>query len=304
MIAIHPGALGDVILFGHLLAALRPGVALAAGGSKARLLAGAGVVDEAIDFDTLPMHEVFTDTSAGASRLGPMLGSCGRIVSCFVEAGTQPAARLAEICGAAELVSLPIRPPTGFDGHLTELWRGRLGLARGIQPASWTVPDAWRAEATEGLAAVGMEPAGAYAAIHPGAGGMEKCWPVGRFIELAGELRAEGLGVVFVLGPVELDRWPADRLAGLQDVGAVLTAPPLTKLAGILADAAVFVGNDSGPAHLAAALGTPTLALFGPTRAANFAPLGARVRCLSENNLRDLSTSRVAETARQLVRSP
>ena len=97
ILAIHPGALGDVILFGHLLAALipseRPGpgnpqssassaagrsipsVTLVAGGEKARLLATAGVVDAAMDFDSLPMHELFSDVPLQRCRLPSMVGT-------------------------------------------------------------------------------------------------------------------------------------------------------------------------------------------------------------------------------------
>ncbi len=62
IIAIHPGALGDCILFGRLLWHLNAAVTLVAGGAKGRLLTGMGAVDRALDFDALPMHEVFSDT--------------------------------------------------------------------------------------------------------------------------------------------------------------------------------------------------------------------------------------------------
>lgn len=76
----------------------------------------------------------------------------------------------------------------------------------------------------------------------------------------------------------------------------VLTALPLSALAGVLAGARASVGNDSGPAHLAAAVGALTLALFGPTRPEHFAPVGPHVRTLTADGpMAALPAARVAE---------
>ena len=279
-------------------------ITLVAGGAKARLLAEAGVVDAAIDFDAMPFHEVFSDARRGPGRLAEMLGPCDRIVSCFVEADTPPARRLAEMCHARELVSLPIRPPRGYPRHLTDLWRQRLGLVDPVAPAAWSIPPAWQADAAGAMRKLGLDPEKPRAVLHPGAGAPEKCWPIGHFEALADNLRSAGLDVLFVLGPVETDRWPAERIAALQAAGVVLAGPPLGLLAGILAGAALFVGNDSGPAHLAAAVGAPTVALFGPTRPAGFAPLGPRVACVTSDTLADITVAQVATAAGELVRWP
>ena len=55
-------------------------------------------------------------------------------------------------------------------------------------------------------------------AIHPGSGGEEKCWPLDNFIELAGRFEAEGFNVVFLLGPVERDRWGSERIDFLKKI--------------------------------------------------------------------------------------
>jgi ADP-heptose:LPS heptosyltransferase len=208
------------------------------------------------------------------------------------------------LCRARELLSLPIRPPADFGGHITELWREQLGLAGRIGPAAWTIPPAWRAEAGRALQCAGLDPDAPYAVLHAGAGAEDKCWPAGQFIELVRDLAAGRLAVLFVLGPVELERWPDERIAALKAAGGVVAAPPLTTLAGILAGARLFVGNDSGPAHLAAAVGTPTVALFGPSRAVQFAPLGPRVECIDADAMTDIAVAHVARAAAQLVRCP
>jgi ADP-heptose:LPS heptosyltransferase len=69
---------------------------------------------------------------------------------------------------------------------------------------------------------------------------------------------------------------------------------PLVVVAAILRRARAFLGNDSGISHLAGMLGLPTLALFGPTDPALWAPLGPRVRVLRSESLTDLGVNRVA----------
>jgi heptosyltransferase I len=103
-----------------------------------------------------------------------------------------------------------------------------------------------------------------FAVFHPGAARAEKTWGEERFAALAGALRARrGWTPVVSWGPGDAER--AERLAALVPGAA---RPPLLDFAGlarVYAAARLFVGGDTGPLHLADAVGTPTLALFGPT---------------------------------------
>jgi heptosyltransferase-3 len=112
---------------------------------------------------------------------------------------------------------------------------------------------------------------GSYIAIHPGSGGLRKCWSVARFVELGHQLSTAGLRPVFVCGPVERER-PGflGALAGMEVVTVDLHALP-----DLLRRADLLIGNDSGPGHLAAAVGTRTLSLFGSTDPMVWRPLGA-----------------------------
>jgi heptosyltransferase III len=112
-------------------------------------------------------------------------------------------------------------------------------------------------------------------AVHPGSGGNRKCWPARRFAELVARLHV----------PVLLVEGPADS-AACRDFAEVLptsvplvrtTGVSLSRLAGLLAESHGYVGNDSGVSHLAAALGVPTVAVFGPTDPAVWAPRGPDV---------------------------
>lgn len=103
-----------------------------------------------------------------------------------------------------------------------------------------------------------------YAVIHPFSGSKRKNWPLDAFRAVAAALEREGVEVRWCAGPEE----PLERAMRFDDLG---------KLAEWLAGASVYIGNDSGISHLAAACGVPVVALFGPTDARVWAPRGARV---------------------------
>lgn len=117
--------------------------------------------------------------------------------------------------------------------------------------------------------------------IHPGSGGRRKWWPLQRFGALAAELRLRmpGAGVTWVLGEAEIEAGlTPDRLPTRGGPDRVMLPESLPELAAVLAGAGLFVGNDAGPAHLAAVLGTPTVAVFRSTDPAVWSPWGAAVR--------------------------
>lgn len=108
--------------------------------------------------------------------------------------------------------------------------------------------------------------------IHHGSGSPRKNWPIERFRELSRELLALGHRVAWIRGPAEPDE--AVPPSGVER----LDHPSLPSLAGALAAARLFIGNDSGVSHLAGAVGAPTVVLFGPTSSTVWSPDGARVR--------------------------
>jgi ADP-heptose:LPS heptosyltransferase len=109
-------------------------------------------------------------------------------------------------------------------------------------------------------------PAGApYAILHPFASTPEKTWPAESFLELARWLREScGLNAVF-LGGAEDDLQPFHEYR-------TLAGAPLAKVKSWLAGAALFVGNDSGPAHMAAAFRLPVVVIFGDSDPVVWAP--------------------------------
>lgn len=112
--------------------------------------------------------------------------------------------------------------------------------------------------------------------LAPGSGGRAKCWPRENWLQLGAQLGGE---LRVVIGPVELERDDPRDWAWPLPVQFLVGRTPL-QLAEELAAAGSFVGNDSGVTHLAAMLGVPTVAVFGPTDPQVWAPVGPHVRAV------------------------
>jgi ADP-heptose:LPS heptosyltransferase len=100
--------------------------------------------------------------------------------------------------------------------------------------------------------------------IHPVAAGPRKTWAAEGFLEVARYLEDSGSPVVFIGGA-------ADDLSAFRAFRSVQGAP-LGEIKSLLAGASLFVGNDSGPAHMAAAFGVPSVVLFGSSDPAIWGP--------------------------------
>ncbi len=140
--------------------------------------------------------------------------------------------------------------------------------------ARYLVPPAAAAETEADLERAGL--AGKrFAVIHPGTSpfGVRKRWPLERFGRVADRLHGDlGLVPVFVLGPIERG-WREGILENVKSSPRVAMEPAsLAHLGGLLARAALFVGCDSAPLHLASNLRVPVVGLYGPTDPVLFAP--------------------------------
>ncbi len=116
--------------------------------------------------------------------------------------------------------------------------------------------------------------------VHPGARWKGKCWPAARFAELAGRLSKERAArVILASGPDAEEQAIVDAVRKEMTVPYAVFPPEggLTRFAALCARCSLFVGNDSGPMHIAAAAGIPVVGLFGPSLPAMWRPLGDRV---------------------------
>jgi heptosyltransferase-2 len=223
----------------------------------------------------------------------------------------------------APLLAPPVARPRGRRAQVED-YRELLAAMRVDEPESWVpeiaLGDELRARGRERLERARLTASGSEAplvGLSPGAEwGPSKRWPMKRWGDLAIDLRRRIPGVrqaIFV-GPKEI--WLGVRVHEESGKLHPVIGPDLdlAGLAGVLAHLDLLVTNDSGPMHLAAALGVPCVALFGPTDRRRTAPAGAghvvldlelwcspcfRKRCplLHHNCLRGLGVNAVAEAA-------
>ena len=146
----------------------------------------------------------------------------------------------------------------------------------------------------------GIGPDSRYVVIHPGAGGAAKRWPLNKFLETAFLLRGDGLAGMFVTGEAEAELQAALAGTSLPPSWSFISRPALKDLAGLLARSALYLGNDSGVTHLAAACGAPVLAVFRNDSALAWKPAG-KSRILAADEAESVSFHDVAAAARKML---
>ena len=136
-------------------------------------------------------------------------------------------------------------------------------------------------------------------AIHPGSGGAQKCWPVPSFAALIRHLWQRNYPILLLAGPADRQRVEDIlRLLPLQPQSGLLSTlidMPLIHVAQHLLQCWCYIGNDSGVTHLAAMLGIPTIALFGPTNPSTWRPIGPGVTVIQESHLQSLAVETVLD---------
>jgi ADP-heptose:LPS heptosyltransferase len=188
-------------------------------------------------------------------------------------------------------------PPEGTRTHVTEFRLGQLGHELMGRMEAPDVPSLYREQARALLAKAGHDDGRPLVAIHPGSGGKAKCWPLENYLELALRLKREHDPFIFFFTGLAEDRAMKERIDEFVrgQGGAIhLAAKDLGAVAALLGRCSVFVGNDSGITHLAAAMGSPVIALFGPTDPALWGPKGQSVRFIAPAS-RSLATITVEE---------
>ena len=241
----HRGALGDSVMLWPMLRAMaRAGrtVTLVTDDSKARLAArNLGVTP--VDAEQPRWNALWTPDAA----VEPVPGVAEVFSAEVARAGSTWTRNAGAAFPGAALRTLPTRPDRPF--ALDWVQRG-------------------------GAADPRDNPRGPIVA-HVGAGAQNKRWPLERFAAL----RAGVVGAL-IAGEVEAERFsPRERGLFRDAQGRWILA--LDELADVLRSARLVVACDSGPGHLAAQLGIPTLSLFGPTDPRRWAPVGPRTRALS-----------------------
>jgi heptosyltransferase II len=186
--------------------------------------------------------------------------------------------------------AVPVPKPGGIAAHeqfyyLELLQRaGWLDQITGEQYIALNVDSQAKRQAAERLLAAGSRSNALRVAIGAGASyGSAKCWPPDRFAEVANRLAAESDADIILFGT-------ANEIAVSTAITAAMRCPPIdftgktsvADLPAFLSQCHLFIGNDSGAMHVAAAVGLPVVAIFGPTDPLGTAPITPRCTIVQE----------------------
>lgn len=267
LLVIHQGALGDFIMTFPALLALRAVYAPLHVLCQRKLgaLAGRlGLVEKSYPLESAAFAPLYGQEP---ERIGPraagILQDCGRIV--LFSDSTRLRENLAKIA-AKKVWCIPPRPPQEEKVHVADFLYDKLVAAGLLPDGKPNVVPHRRLRRRESRRIL----------LHPGSGSRLKNWPLDNFIRLAQIFGQTDLRPEFILGPAEFH---------LEKELACLPAPAppihacddLLEILARLESARGFIGNDSGLCHLAAFIGLPTVAVFGPSDPARWRPVGPAV---------------------------
>jgi len=301
ILVFRPGAIGDTLLSFPALLALRrqcTGAEITVVGNQAPLGLGraAGILDCHDAFGAAWISDLFGDEPTPALRRRLEYFDLGIVWMHSADAAEDLACRL-EAAGLRRLLPLVGFPPAGSRVHLADHLLetlAPLGVSgprpevrlrsatdcRNERRGSPHPSSPSEEERTQGLRAATpslREKDDRLVVLHPGAGGRRKRWSSAGFAALADRFASLGHSTAITCGPADEDAVAAVQSELRVARPEVLAGRRLDELASILANATLFVGNDSGITHLAALLGVPTVAIFGPFDPVYWAPIGERV---------------------------
>ena len=296
---VHQAALGDTMLLLPLFRALRErfseacSITLVTKPNMGQMLTMLGLIERYASADDREHAAWFAPPDSNDAALpSPPDWARGDLLISAVSTGSDPWAAHARLARHGLVSRFPgngliyfePRPPEDFAGHVTQWHRRQLGELDLAEPSP-TLPR--------------VNPDGAVL-IHPGSGSDAKCWPRDRFISVGRTLKRNGILPTFILGEAEQERWGRAAIDALKDEFPWYLHMGLFELAERMSRARMYLGNDSGVTHVAAAMGIPVIALFGPSNDIQWRPIGPGVTILRaapphERSLESLEESAVLD---------
>lgn len=299
---IQPGALGDCILTlplaGFFKTALGAETVQMIGRSDyIDIFVGRTCVDAIRSLDSIDLHRLFVEPDDLALEDGDQLidtfAGFDSIVTFLGSADSNFERNLiytANCSNPTEVITIDLKPSASPTSHISDFYISQYSQASQIPLLSRKAAASSRliepgktdyAAGADILKTYSLQNLSRLAVIAPGSGGREKCWHLDNYCTLAQALIENDIAVLFLLGPAEFDRFGETALKQLKVIAPCTDSLPLAQAMQIMSCADCFIGNDSGTAHLAASLGKPTLAIFGPTDPAVYKPLGTAAAALS-----------------------
>jgi ADP-heptose:LPS heptosyltransferase len=238
------------------------------------LAAAGGLADRVVSLDRADVARFFSLRPEIPAEQSQYVRSFDLIISYLFDPGETVRGNL-EAAGARQVIYGSPRVETGHAvDHLLRPLEALALYPEGEERPVLRLGAEHLARGRAAAAALGPRPV----VLHPGSGGgARKNWPLERFLDLARRIAAAGMGTpALLLG--EADDAIAAALARTRHGFPVISGRELLDVAALLAVCAGYAGNDSGITHLAAALGIPAVAVFGPTDPATWGPRGPNVR--------------------------
>jgi ADP-heptose:LPS heptosyltransferase len=268
LLIIHQGALGDIILTFPAIIRLQKyydAIDILCQSGIGRLTKALGIVETCYPLEAAHVSSLFTDRVDSKIRI-LLRPYTNIILFTFSDQLKQTIHHITSV----PIYCISPKPPENVQLHLAEFVMENLVNCRLIKRADTVVDDI-------PLPNCASQPKNQdRIMLHPGAGSLRKRWPMTNFLEVEAMLKSNGLKPEFILGPAE-----EDLVAGLQHPDRTVHAlTDLLDLMGLLKSAGGYIGNDSGPSHLAALLGLPAIVIFGPADPERWAPVGRNAEIL------------------------
>lgn len=279
---IHPGGLGDVFLAVPAIIRLRnrfPShlLVLWAEAQAARLLVACGVVDAWAPVQGLVCADLFVGESQPTGKAKSWFEQCDLAVAWMKDLDGKVSRTLTANGAKKVLVESPFSSRLQAT-HQRDRFLEAIDEApsHGDQDVLLRVTEPVYQLGRACLEEPGLSPEERLVVIHPGSGSAHKCVSPETMASVVSVVENRGAIPVLLEGPA--DREPVERLLRVcVNQPMVLQGLDLLAIAGILAQSHFYIGQDSGVTHLAALMGTPTVALFGPTDPDRWAPQGPHV---------------------------
>ena len=283
IVMIHPGGLGDVLLAVPAITRLRNRfprhrLLLCAGDQVATLLLACRIIQDWTSVQGRACADLFAGSVTG--QLQTWLEDCDFAIGWMEDAD----GRLSRVLKAAGVREVIVRSPFSLTIHATHQ-RDRFLEAINEAPyggeghAGLPVTEPLLSFGQACLEAAGLSNRQPFAVFHPGSGSAHKCVGSEILASAVAALQRSGTIPVILEGPA--DREPVERLVqACRQAPVVLRGLDVLTVAGVLAHARFFLGQDSGVTHMAGLIGVRTVALFGPTEPARWAPQGTHVTIL------------------------
>jgi heptosyltransferase-2 len=269
LLVIRGGAIGDTIVTLPALGALRQAfpratITLLGNPQRAILAQHPRYVNHIIDLERWDMYRLFSQHATLSEATTAFLSAFDLILSYLPTPDETLASNLRRYC-QGEVLTWPPHPPARV--HITDhlLHPVTRFLHQSYDRCPCILPDLAAHQAADHFWQAAGLPAQGVIAFHPGSGGAVKLWPLAGWHQVITWAARQGIPGLLISGPAEQDCdaqfWHAANLPPWPRAHNL----PLPHLAAMLARCQMFVGHDAGVTHLAAAVGTTTVALFGPT---------------------------------------